>query len=321
MFVSSPPLLWTIACLFLALTIGTLVRIATLRGVASESAQSHLNSVRTWWALTALLTIALLLGKSGVVAILAIAGILSLREYLQIVGWNRVGTLSAVWLFVTVPVYYAFVLFGHVEWLRSAAPMAFLLSFGGLRALLGLAEDFIRTTAALIWGLMLFVYSLSHASFLLTLPTQTEPWVGSIGWFLYLILLTECNDIAQALVGRPFGRTKISPRISPNKSLEGLLGGIAATIVLAVTLAPWLTNLMQDGSGTKGVLCAMLSGFLIALFGFLGDLNKSGIKRDAGIKDSGTLLPGQGGMMDRIDSLTFSAPAFYYFLRSVLPLI
>ena len=70
-------------------------------------------------------------------------------------------------------------------------------ALGALRALLGLVEDFIRITAALIWGLMLFVYCLSHASFLLTLPTQTEPWVGSIGWFLYLILLTECNDIAQ----------------------------------------------------------------------------------------------------------------------------
>ncbi len=321
MFVSSPPLLWMIACLFFALTIGTLVRIAMLRGAANEMAQSHFNSIRTWWALAALLTIALLLGKAGVVGLLAIAGILSLREYLQIIGWKRVGAISAALLFVSVPLYYAFVLLDHDEWLRSAAPLAFLLVLGSLRTLLGMVEDFIRITAALIWGLMLFVYCLSHASFLLTLPTQTEPWVGNIGWFLYLVLLTECNDIAQALVGRPFGLTKITPRISPNKSLEGLLGGIAATIVLAIALAPWLTNLMQPGSGIFGVLYAMLSGLLIALSGFLGDLNKSGIKRDAGIKDSGTMLPGQGGMMDRIDSLTFSAPAFYYFLQSILPVI
>ena len=321
MFVSSLPLLWTIACLFGVLTIGTLVRVFMLRGAEFETAQSHLKSVRTWWALALSMAVALLLGKVGVVVLLAIAGIQTLREYLQMIGWKRVGTPSAVVVFVSVPFYYAFVLFGHVEWLRSAAPVAFLLGLGAVRAVLGFVEDFIRTTAALIWGLMLFVYCLSHASFLLTLPAQTEPWVGNIGWFMYLVLLTEINDIAQALVGRRYGRIKIAPRISPNKSLEGLLGGIAATIVVAVILAPWLTNLVQEGSRVFGVLCAMLSGLLIALFGFLGDINKSGIKRDSGIKDSGTILPGQGGMMDRIDSLTFSAPAFYYFLQSILPII
>lgn len=318
MLVPSPPLLWTIACLFAVLTVGTLVRIALLGSVVSSSVQSHLNSTRTWWALAASLSIATLLGEAGVVVLLAIAGILSLREYLQLVGWKAVGAPTAVVVFASVPIYYAIALCGYDQGLLSTAPLAFLFVLGTLRAWLGLIEDYIRTTAAMIWGLMLFVYCLSHASFLLTLPATTQPWVGNVGWFLYLVILTETNDIAQALVGRRFGETKISPRISPNKSLEGLLGGIALTILLAVLLASSFTTLMHVHSRISGIFSAMLAGLLIALSGFLGDLNKSGIKRDVGVKDSGTILPGQGGMMDRIDSLTFSAPVFYYFVRSSL---
>ena len=318
MLVPSPPLLWTIACLFAVLTVGTIVRIAMLGGVVNSSAQSHRNSSKTWWALASSLAIASILGEAGVVVLLAIAGILSLREYLQLVGWKTVGSPTAVIVFASVPIYYAIALYGDDQVLLSTAPLAFLLVLGALRAWLGLIEDFIRTTAAMILGLMLFVYCLSHAYFLLTLPASTQPWVGNVGWFLYLVILTETNDIAQALVGRRIGKTKITPQISPNKSLEGLLGGIVITMTLAVLLAPSLTTLMQEQSRAAGIVLAMLAGLLIALSGFLGDINKSGIKRDVGVKDSGTMLPGQGGMMDRIDSLTFSAPVFYYFVRTIL---
>ena len=137
--------------------------------------------------------------------------------------------------------------------------------------------------------------------------------MGAVGWFLYLVLLTEGNDIAQALIGRAIGKTKIIPYTSPNKSLEGLLGGIVTTVGLAVALAPWLTT-WTFRAGWTGIGVAMLSGLLISIFGFLGGTNMSGIKRDAGVKDGSMLLPGQGGMMDRIDSLTFTAPAFYGFV-------
>lgn len=318
MLVPSLPLLWTLACLFAVLTVGTLVRIAMLGGVVNSSVQSHLNSVRTWWALAVSLAIATILGEVGVVVLLALAGILSLREYLQLLGWKTVGLPTAVVVFVSVPIYYTIALYGFDQGLLSTAPLAFLLVFGALRAWLGLIDNYIRTTAAMILGLMLFVYCLSHAYFLLTLPASAKPWVGNVGWFLYLVILTETNDIAQALVGRRFGKTKITPLISPNKSLEGLIGGIVLTMALAVLLAPSLTTMMHEHSRNAGFFFSILAGLLIALSGFLGDINKSGIKRDVGVKDSGTMLPGQGGMMDRIDSLTFSAPVFYYFIRSNL---
>jgi phosphatidate cytidylyltransferase len=267
--------------------------------------------------LAILLTVALLLGRVGVAFLLAGAGLLSLHEYLRIIGWNEVGRPTAIVVFSIVPTYYSLLLLGDAESIRSIAPAAILIVLGATRASLGLVQDFVRTTAAMIWGVLLFVYCLSHAYLLLTLPGLPEPWVGTLGWFLYLVLLTETNDIAQALIGRPMGRNKMWPRVSPNKSLEGLLGAMIVTAFLALLLAPWLTTFMQNSLST-GVLLSVLSGLLISMFGFLGDLNKSGIKRDVGIKDSGTLLPGQGGMIDRVDSLTFSAPVFFFFVQTIL---
>jgi len=255
-------------------------------------------------------------GKAGVALMLALAGILALREHLKIIGWKRVDSPTAWIVFAAAPICYLLLLFGYSEFIRCSAPVAILIALGAVRACLGSVEDFIRTTAAVIWGVMLFVYCLSHAYFLVDRSGLPEPWIGNLGWFLYLVLLTETNDVAQALIGRPFGRTKIAPRTSPNKSLEGLLGGIAVTTILACCTAPFLTSFMH-GSWISGVLLSTSAGILISVFGFLGDLNKSGIKRDVGIKDSGIILPGQGGMMDRVDSLAFSSPVFYYFLQSV----
>ena len=308
---------WAIACLFGILSLGTCIRFWMLRGCADAKAQWHFASVRSWWILAIALSAASLLGNMGIIALLATVGTLSLWEFLQILGWKRVGKATSCIAFGLITFFYFALLCGYVEQMQVFAPVAIVLVFGAVRAWLGLVEDFIQVTAAMIWGMLLFVYCLSHAYFLLVLPGLPEPWVGKLGWFLYLVVLTESNDIAQALIGRKFGRTKITPVTSPNKSLEGLVGGILVTTVLAITLAPWLTGWMQNSSWS-GAVPAAFSGVLIATFGFLGDINKSGMKRDVGIKDSGMMIPGQGGMMDRVDSLTFSAPAFFYFVKAVL---
>ena len=312
------PLLWTIAAVVAALAIGTVVRIVALRGAATDLVQARLSSLKTWWILAVILSVAVICRQTGVAILLASVAILGLREFVGLLGWSSVGRPSTVIVFAFVPAYYALLLLGNESLLRPAAPVAFLVALGGLRASLGLVEGFIRTTAALSWGLMLMVYCLSHAAMLLTLESQHVPFVGRAGWFLFLILLTETNDIMQAIIGRRFGRTKITPRVSPNKSLEGLLGGMTVTVAIAVVMAPWLTGLTAGRSMLAGVGVSLLAGVLISLFGFLGDINMSGVKRDVGVKDGSQLLPGQGGMIDRIDSLTFTAPIFYYFVRLVM---
>lgn len=121
------------------------------------------------------------------------------------------------------------------------------------------------------------------------------------------LALTESNDIAQYLWGKSCGRRKVVPKVSPGKTLEGLMGGVITIMIASLIIGPLLTPL--------NTLQALLAGLLIGISGFCGDVVMSAIKRDIGVKDSGKLLPGHGGLLDRIDSLIFTAPVFFYFIR------
>lgn len=318
MFSVSGPLLCTIAAIYAMLLFGTLVRIVALRGAVADVAATRRSSLRTWWILAAIFSVAVIGEQIGIVILLAVIAILGLRELVQLLGWNSVGRPSVMLVYALVPLYYGYLLIGEAALLRQMAPIIFVLALGGLRASMGMIEGYVRTTAALFWSLMLMVYCLSHSAMLLTMEYSQVPLVGRAGWFVFLILLTSTNDIMQAVIGRRFGKTKITPRVSPNKSLEGLLGGMLVTVTFAALAAPWLTGLTLGRSMFAGMGLSLAAGVLISLFGFLGDINMSGIKRDFGVKDGSRLLPGQGGMIDRIDSLTFTAPVFFYYVRLVM---
>jgi phosphatidate cytidylyltransferase len=172
--------------------------------------------------------------------------------------------------------------------------------------LIGETQGFLRAASTLQWGLMTTVFSLSHVAYLLALPDDRNPAGGGDALLFYLVFLTQINDVAQYVWGKSFGRHKVIPTVSPNKTFEGLLGGVATTTLLAFVLAPWLTPLTRIESIAAGVL--------IGVCGFIGDVTVSAIKRDVGVKDSGTLLPGHGGILDRLDSLTYTAPLFFHFI-------
>ena len=129
---------------------------------------------------------------------------------------------------------------------------------------------------------------------------------GPQGLLLYLVLLTQLNDVFQFLAGKTFGRHRITPVISPKKTWEGFLGGVLLTTPLAVALR-FLTPL--------SVPLAVGAGLLISVFGFVGDVVVSAVKRDVGVKDSSDAIPGHGGVLDRIDSLCYAAPLFFHYVR------
>jgi phosphatidate cytidylyltransferase len=172
--------------------------------------------------------------------------------------------------------------------------------------IVGETKDFLRSAGTLHWGLMTMVFSISHVAYLLVLPAVSGSRAGGAGLLLYLVFLTQANDVALFLWGKSLGKNKIVPSVSPNKSWEGFLGGVATTTVLAVLLSGLLTPL--------SIPRALLAGILIAAAGFVGDVTISAVKRSIGGKDSGNLLPGYGGIMDRIDSLTYTAPRFFHFI-------
>jgi phosphatidate cytidylyltransferase len=151
------------------------------------------------------------------------------------------------------------------------------------------------------------VFGLSHVSYLLVLPPESAPGSNGAALILYLVVLTQGNDVAQYLWGKWLGKSKVVPKVSPNKTWAGLIGGVLTTVGLAYLLAPWLTPLTPWHT--------LFSGLIIGLGGFIGDVNISALKRDLGVKDSGQTIPGHGGILDRVDSLMFTAPMFFHFIR------
>ncbi|WP_192035448.1 phosphatidate cytidylyltransferase [Halomonas sp. YLGW01] len=136
-------------------------------------------------------------------------------------------------------------------------------------------------------------------------------WVGfnslrasGAEWLLFVLLLVWLADTGAYFAGRAFGRRKLAPAVSPGKSWEGVVGGVVATLALALGYAAWLSL------GLSETLCLLVATGVVTLVSVLGDLVESMLKRTRGIKDSGVLLPGHGGVLDRIDSLTAAIPVF-----------
>lgn len=129
------------------------------------------------------------------------------------------------------------------------------------------------------------------------------PWAVAL-----LLTLVAASDTTQYFCGRAFGRRKLAPLVSPGKTVEGALGGVAAAVVVGAVLTPsWVPGMT--------VPLGALLGLWLCGFGIAGDLFESLLKRSAGVKDSSTLIPGHGGLLDRIDAHLFAAPAFVLFLH------
>ena len=125
-----------------------------------------------------------------------------------------------------------------------------------------------------------------------------------------LVLIVAVSDSAQYYTGRAFGRRKLAPAVSPAKTVEGAIGGLVAATIVGAVSGSSVLHLVPFGAATGAVV-----GVLVALFGMLGDLFESLLKRSAGVKDSSALIPGHGGVLDRIDSYLFAAPCYYVVLR------
>lgn len=194
------------------------------------------------------------------------------------------------------------------------ATVLLLASAAGAIWLRGVEGEPLLAVAVTVFGALYPGLLLAHAVFLRHLPGIVDPWHGTALLFVP-VLLTWASDTCAYFVGRALGRRKLIPRVSPGKTVEGALGAVAGTVLVATAYA----QLLSRFPGYRvGLAEAVVLGLLISVAAQVGDLAESLWKRDAGVKDSGTLLPGHGGALDRFDSLFFTLPLAYAFLRFVV---
>ncbi len=267
----------------------------------------NLNArIKAWWVMVVAIAIAFAFGKLGVILLFAFASFAALREFLTLTQTRR-GDHWALLIsfFVVLPFQYWLL---WIEWYGLYAifiPVYAFLILPITAVVRGDTTRFLERVAEVQWGLMICVFCISHVPALLNL--DIPDFAGrQLLLIAFLVFVVQSSDVLQYVWGKLLGRHKIAPALSPSKTIEGFIGGVATATALGAALW-WITPFTP--------LQAAAIALIINLMGFLGGLVMSAIKRDRGVKDWGRMIEGHGGMLDRLDSVVFAAPIFFHITR------
>ena len=258
---------------------------------------------RSWWIMAGMFIGAVFISYNISYFFLAFLSFIAFRELYSVLGFREADRGALFWGILAIPIQYYL---AYLAWYGAFIifiPVVMFLVLPLRLVLKGDTHGITKSMALLQWILMLSVFGISHLAYLLSLPELPGFSSGGRGLLLFLVFLTEINDVMQFIWGKLLGRHKILPKISPNKTWEGFLGGVISTTVIGYFLG-FLTPLSAPN--------VILVSALIAIAGFSGDVVISAIKRDKGIKDMGNSIPGHGAVFDRIDSLAYTAPVFFH---------
>jgi phosphatidate cytidylyltransferase len=267
--------------------------VSTGVGLALGSRTSQLrDQVNAWWFIFPIVSCGLILYPVGAPLLALVICSLAARELAPYCGVDS-------GRFAGIAIVLAAVCAGSFA--PSSLPVAFALA--GIAAAANLWRS--RELSALPWLLFaLTCFGISFVPAFVHLPFGPRE---NLSWLFYLFIVTALNDIAQFISGKLFGRQKIVPTISPQKTWQGLVGGVVISVLLSLVLGSYL------GLGQPAWLAAI--AVLLSVGGFAGDVMFSAAKRKLGIKDFSNLIPGHGGMLDRADSLVVTAPLLYLLLN------
>jgi phosphatidate cytidylyltransferase len=290
------------------LVVASVIRLV-LRGRNPDKDYTELRQrIQSWWWMVGMLFVVLAANKNLAIAFFGFLSFLALKEFLSILSVRQADRRAVFWAYVAIPIQYYWVSIGWYGMFIIFIPVFVFLFLPMRMVLIGETKGFIRSAGTLHWAVMLTVFSISHIAYLLTLPVK-NPDAGALGLVLFILFMTQFNDVCQYVWGKMLGKHKIIPKVSPNKTWEGFIGGVGTITLCAGFAAPLLTPLTFNQG--------LLAGLLIGIGGFIGDVVISSVKRDLQIKDTGTLIPGHGGILDRIDSLLYTAPLFFHYLYYV----
>ncbi len=236
----------------------------------------------SWWWMIGAFTLAILLNQTVAIVFLALIAYLALKEYLSLVPTRRIDREVLLFAHLAIPLQFYWAAIDWYNMFIVFVPVWMFLFFPALMALRGQTQGFLRAVGTLSWGLMMTVYTLSHMAWLLVSGDRINPLAGGVGLLFFLVVLTQFNDVSQYCWGKPLGRHKVTPNVSPKKTWEGLIGGIATTTLVAGLVGPYLTPMDWRWSA--------LAGAILGVSGFLGDITMSAMKRDLGVKDTGGLI-------------------------------
>lgn len=300
-------LLWVFGGIVALLTLATAIGWLLARRKGDTAGIRNLNErVRAWWLMVAVLGVCFWIGPSATLVVFTFISFFALREFITLTPTRASDHKPLVVAFyVLVPLQYWLI---HLEWYGLFSIFIPVYAFLGLPALAvfaGDTEEFLERTTKIQWGVMITIYCISHAPALLVLDLAGFEDQGAL-LLLYLMLVVQISDVMQYVFGKLFGKHKLAPLVSPSKTVEGLIGGGLVAVAIGASLW-WITPFTPLQSAAMSLV--------IVICGVLGGLALSAVKRSLGAKDWGSMIEGHGGMMDRMDSVSFAAPIFFHVSR------
>jgi phosphatidate cytidylyltransferase len=284
-------------------TVGASVSSRILRPL--RDAEVRLR-IRMWWYIVGGFFMALMFDRRLSVVALGLVSFVALKEFLTLAPTRRADSKVLLWAYLAIPIQYFWAGGGVYGMFSVFIPVYVFLLLPMRMVLIGETHGFLRAVGVIHWGLMTTVFCVSHLAFMLVLPDLPGLKYSGVGLLFYLVALTQLNDTAQYLVNERFGRHAVLATVRPGLSVEGMLAGTGLTTLAALALAPWFTPFTWPQ--------ATAAGLIIGLFGFIGFVATAAVERDLGVRESGHFLPGHGGLLERLDSLMFTAPLFFHFV-------
>lgn len=274
--------------------------------LAGKNVASPARTYRGWLIMAPLVLGAVALGREATIVGVTVLAIFGFKELARATGlyedWGMTGLVYLGIVGVGTVTLVHDPRTGAPGWygMFAIAPAYVVAGILLLPILRNRAKGQLQAIALSVLGFVYLGWMFMHVGFLVNTP-------DAYGYLLYLVFAVEVNDVAAFTSGKLFGKRKLRSEISPNKTVEGSLGALVVSLVL-----PFALSFSFPHFATRELL---LSGVIVGLGGQVGDLSISVIKRDLGIKDMGALVPGHGGILDRIDSLIFVAPLFFHMVR------
>ena len=288
------------AFLFLLFGIVKIAQIATKKDLDNIWIR-----VKSFFFICLFFTAAFCFNKIVAFLFLMLISYLSVKEFFSLIPTRKTDRKVLWWAYLSIPASYYIV---YIQWATLFylfIPLYMFILSSVRMVMSSNTEGFLKNLAVIQYGLMTTVYALGYLGMIAVVPMQYNPKGGCLGLLFYILVLTVANDFIQMFCGKALGKHKIIPKVSPNKTWEGFIGGVIGTTILSVVMAYFLTPFT--------LLQSVFGGAVLAIFGFFGDVTMSAIKRDLGVKDTSTLIPGHGGILDRLDSLLFTAPLFFHY--------
>ena len=296
--------------LFAALGLSVLLLIIASIGASSTRVRRLRDAevrirIRMWWYIVGGFAIALFLERWIAVVALGLVSFVAFKEFLTLAPTRRADAKVLLWAYLAIPIQYSLAGGSHYGMFNVFIPVYVFLLLPIRMVLIGETRGFLRSVGMIHWGLMTTVFCISHLAFIVALPDLEGHRNSGPGLLFFLIVLTQLNDTVHYIVNHRFGRHTILASVRPGLSVEGLVAGLTITSLAAVAIAPLFTPF--DASE------AFVAGMIIAALGFIGFAATAAVERDLGVSESGHFLPGRGGLLERLDSLMFSAPLFFQF--------